>query len=144
MLLIGCLTWQRASVLQSERHCWCQEVKGHIGVNRLGTIHLKINLKRENTYSVKDMDTLTWKLKTKAVLLLLPVWVYNSVVILLLLPYFQDDLIEREKASYTISGGCCALAAIHLMGKLYVANAGDSRWALWEVLAELRPPGFTL
>lgn len=73
------------------------------------------------------MDTLTWKLKTKAVLLLLPVWVYNSVVILLLLPYFQDDLIEREKASYTISGGCCALAAIHLMGKLYVANAGDSR-----------------
>lgn len=42
--------------------------------------------------------------------------------------YFQDDLIEKEKASYAISGGCCALAAIHLMGKLYVANAGDSRW----------------
>lgn len=40
---------------------------------------------------------------------------------------FQDDLIQREKASYAISGGCCALAAIHLMGKLYVANAGDSR-----------------
>lgn len=40
---------------------------------------------------------------------------------------FQDDLIEREKTSYAISGGCCALAAIHLMGKLYVANAGDSR-----------------
>ncbi|KAM4612895.1 protein phosphatase 1H isoform 2-T2 [Polymixia lowei] len=39
----------------------------------------------------------------------------------------MDDLIEKEKASYTISGGCCALAAIHLMGKLYVANAGDSR-----------------
>ena len=39
----------------------------------------------------------------------------------------QDDLIEKEKASYTISGGCCALAAIHMMGKLYVANAGDSR-----------------
>lgn len=39
----------------------------------------------------------------------------------------QDDLIQREKASYAISGGCCALAAIHLMGKLYVANAGDSR-----------------
>ncbi|KAM6981202.1 protein phosphatase 1H [Aplochiton taeniatus] len=39
----------------------------------------------------------------------------------------MDDLIAKEKASYTISGGCCALAAIHLMGKLYVANAGDSR-----------------
>ncbi len=40
---------------------------------------------------------------------------------------FQDDLIEKEKASYAISGGCCALSAIHLMGKFYVANAGDSR-----------------
>ncbi|XP_017264012.1 protein phosphatase 1H [Kryptolebias marmoratus] len=39
----------------------------------------------------------------------------------------MDDLIEKEKASYAISGGCCALAAINLMGKLYVANAGDSR-----------------
>ncbi|XP_023659906.2 protein phosphatase 1H [Paramormyrops kingsleyae] len=39
----------------------------------------------------------------------------------------MDDLIEKEKMSYSISGGCCALAAVHLMGKLYVANAGDSR-----------------
>ncbi|XP_058488683.1 protein phosphatase 1H [Solea solea] len=39
----------------------------------------------------------------------------------------MDDLIEKEKTSYAISGGCCALAAINLMGKLYVANAGDSR-----------------
>uniref|UniRef100_A0A8B9H3W7 Protein phosphatase, Mg2+/Mn2+ dependent 1H n=1 Tax=Astyanax mexicanus TaxID=7994 RepID=A0A8B9H3W7_ASTMX len=39
----------------------------------------------------------------------------------------MDDLIEKEKASYSISGGCCALTAVHLMGKLYVANAGDSR-----------------
>ncbi|XP_029527113.1 protein phosphatase 1H [Oncorhynchus nerka] len=39
----------------------------------------------------------------------------------------MDELIEKEKTSFTISGGCCALAAIHLMGKLYVANAGDSR-----------------
>uniref|UniRef100_A0A8C5DPD9 Protein phosphatase 1H-like n=1 Tax=Gouania willdenowi TaxID=441366 RepID=A0A8C5DPD9_GOUWI len=39
----------------------------------------------------------------------------------------MDDLIEKEKTSYAISGGCCALAAIQLMGKLYVANAGDSR-----------------
>ncbi|XP_029103638.1 protein phosphatase 1H isoform X3 [Scleropages formosus] len=39
----------------------------------------------------------------------------------------MDDLIEKEKSSYSISGGCCALAAVHLMGKLYIANAGDSR-----------------
>ncbi|XP_035858237.1 protein phosphatase 1H isoform X2 [Sander lucioperca] len=39
----------------------------------------------------------------------------------------MDDLIEKEKMSYAISGGCCALAAIYLMGKLYIANAGDSR-----------------
>ncbi|MCJ8729481.1 hypothetical protein PDJAM_G00106670 [Pangasius djambal] len=39
----------------------------------------------------------------------------------------MDDLIEKEKASYSISGGCCALTAVHLLGKLYVANAGDSR-----------------
>uniref|UniRef100_A0A671MX67 Protein phosphatase 1H-like n=1 Tax=Sinocyclocheilus anshuiensis TaxID=1608454 RepID=A0A671MX67_9TELE len=39
----------------------------------------------------------------------------------------MDDLIEKEKESFSISGGCCALIAIHLLGKLYVANAGDSR-----------------
>ncbi|XP_050968806.1 protein phosphatase 1H [Labeo rohita] len=39
----------------------------------------------------------------------------------------MDDQIEKEKESYSISGGCCALIAIHLLGKLYVANAGDSR-----------------
>lgn len=55
-------------------------------------------------------------------------WCYEPLIFLLL---SQDDLIEKEKASYAISGGCCALAAIHLMGKLYVANAGDSRWENW-------------
>ncbi|XP_015197822.2 protein phosphatase 1H isoform X2 [Lepisosteus oculatus] len=39
----------------------------------------------------------------------------------------MDEQIEKEKASFSISGGCCALVVIHLMGKLYVANAGDSR-----------------
>ncbi|NXL42240.1 PPM1J phosphatase, partial [Podilymbus podiceps] len=38
-----------------------------------------------------------------------------------------DDQIERERASQRLSGGCCALAAVYLMGKFYVANAGDSR-----------------
>ncbi|XP_027750965.1 protein phosphatase 1J isoform X1 [Empidonax traillii] len=39
----------------------------------------------------------------------------------------MDDQIERERAAQHLAGGCCALAAIYLMGKFYVANAGDSR-----------------
>ncbi|XP_062451286.1 protein phosphatase 1J [Rhea pennata] len=39
----------------------------------------------------------------------------------------MDDQIERERATQPVSGGCCALAAVYLMGKFYVANAGDSR-----------------
>uniref|UniRef100_H3BEG9 Protein phosphatase, Mg2+/Mn2+ dependent 1J n=1 Tax=Latimeria chalumnae TaxID=7897 RepID=H3BEG9_LATCH len=39
----------------------------------------------------------------------------------------MDAQIERERTSYCIVGGCCALAVVNLMGKLYVANAGDSR-----------------
>ncbi|KAF4797265.1 Protein phosphatase 1J [Turdus rufiventris] len=39
----------------------------------------------------------------------------------------MDDQIEQERASQHLAGGCCALAAIYLMGKFYVANAGDSR-----------------
>lgn len=39
----------------------------------------------------------------------------------------QDAQIEKEKQVYTVSGGCTALAVLYLLGKLYVANAGDSR-----------------
>ncbi|XP_076860907.1 protein phosphatase 1H-like [Brachyhypopomus gauderio] len=39
----------------------------------------------------------------------------------------MDAQIEQEKAMFNISGGCTALAAMFLLGKLYVANAGDSR-----------------
>ncbi|XP_026719918.1 protein phosphatase 1J, partial [Athene cunicularia] len=39
----------------------------------------------------------------------------------------MDDQIERERVSQRLPGGCCALAAVYLMGKFYVANAGDSR-----------------
>ncbi|KAG8589497.1 hypothetical protein GDO81_006415, partial [Engystomops pustulosus] len=39
----------------------------------------------------------------------------------------MDKRIERERTSHSIDGGCCALVTVYLMGKLYVANAGDSR-----------------
>ncbi|XP_019369631.1 PREDICTED: protein phosphatase 1J [Gavialis gangeticus] len=39
----------------------------------------------------------------------------------------MDDQIERERATRHVAGGCCALVAIYLLGKFYVANAGDSR-----------------
>ncbi|XP_069798037.1 protein phosphatase 1H isoform X1 [Narcine bancroftii] len=39
----------------------------------------------------------------------------------------MDIQIERERNSSSILGGCCALAVIYLLGKFYVANAGDSR-----------------
>ncbi|MEQ2181935.1 hypothetical protein GOODEAATRI_016822, partial [Goodea atripinnis] len=38
-----------------------------------------------------------------------------------------DMQIEKEKASFNISGGCTALMVACLQGKLYVGNAGDSR-----------------
>lgn len=50
----------------------------------------------------------------------------------------QDDQIERERSSQRLSGGCCALAAVYLMGKFYVANAGDSRYG-----PAGQPPSFT-
>ena len=40
---------------------------------------------------------------------------------------FQDDQIAHERTIYRIAGGCTAVAAIFFLGKLYVANAGDSR-----------------
>ncbi|XP_018416349.1 PREDICTED: protein phosphatase 1H-like [Nanorana parkeri] len=39
----------------------------------------------------------------------------------------MDEQIERERTSHSIDGGCCALVAICLLDKLFVANAGDSR-----------------
>ncbi|XP_068121675.1 protein phosphatase 1J isoform X2 [Hyperolius riggenbachi] len=39
----------------------------------------------------------------------------------------MDEQIKRERTSHSIEGGCCALVAICLLDKLFVANAGDSR-----------------
>uniref|UniRef100_UPI00398E4C03 protein phosphatase 1H n=1 Tax=Pristiophorus japonicus TaxID=55135 RepID=UPI00398E4C03 len=54
---------------------------------------------------------------------------HESLVIGAIENAFKDmDLqIGRERSTYNISGGCTSLAVVFLMGKLYVANAGDSR-----------------
>uniref|UniRef100_A0A674K4K9 Protein phosphatase, Mg2+/Mn2+ dependent 1J n=1 Tax=Terrapene triunguis TaxID=2587831 RepID=A0A674K4K9_9SAUR len=39
----------------------------------------------------------------------------------------MDEQIERERTTRLVAGGCCALAVVYLLGKVYVANAGDSR-----------------
>ena len=42
----------------------------------------------------------------------------------------MDQRIGEDKLRYKISGGCTALVALFILGKLYVANAGDSRAVL--------------
>lgn len=39
----------------------------------------------------------------------------------------QDALIAADRRQYELRGGCTALAALFLLGRLYLANAGDSR-----------------
>ncbi|KAG8131999.1 hypothetical protein E2320_009888 [Naja naja] len=39
----------------------------------------------------------------------------------------QDNQIEQERVTRQATGGCCALTVVYLLGKFYVANAGDSR-----------------
>ncbi|XP_064473634.1 protein phosphatase 1H-like [Ornithodoros turicata] len=39
----------------------------------------------------------------------------------------MDNQIARDKKHYKMTGGCTVLVALFIMGKLYVANAGDSR-----------------
>lgn len=42
----------------------------------------------------------------------------------------MDEQLDRERTTYHIKGGCTALVALLFNGKLYVANAGDSRAVL--------------
>lgn len=37
--------------------------------------------------------------------------------------------MARERRGHQVEGGCCALVVVYLLGKIYVANAGDSRYA---------------
>lgn len=39
----------------------------------------------------------------------------------------MDHIIANDKKNYKMSGGCTVLVALFILGKLYVANAGDSR-----------------
>ncbi|XP_020857555.1 protein phosphatase 1J isoform X2 [Phascolarctos cinereus] len=39
----------------------------------------------------------------------------------------EDEHMAREQRNQYAVGGCCALVAVYLLGKMYVANAGDSR-----------------
>ncbi|XP_071492145.1 protein phosphatase 1H-like [Diadema antillarum] len=39
----------------------------------------------------------------------------------------MDEQVRKEKLEYHIPGGCTVLVAVFILGKLYVANAGDSR-----------------
>ncbi|XP_023714753.1 protein phosphatase 1H isoform X2 [Cryptotermes secundus] len=42
----------------------------------------------------------------------------------------MDQLIGEDKQKYKVKGGCTALVALFILGKLYIANAGDSRAVL--------------
>lgn len=40
---------------------------------------------------------------------------------------WQDEQMAQERRGHQVEGGCCALVVVYLLGKVYVANAGDSR-----------------
>lgn len=39
----------------------------------------------------------------------------------------MDQQIEQDKQTYSVLGGCAVIVALFLLGKLYIANAGDCR-----------------
>jgi len=43
-----------------------------------------------------------------------------------------DEKIKSEKLDYFIDGGCTALVALFILGKLFVANAGDCRAVIYK------------
>ncbi|XP_032753469.1 protein phosphatase 1J isoform X3 [Rattus rattus] len=54
---------------------------------------------------------------------------HDSLVVGAIENAFQlmDEQMARERRSHLVEGGCCALVVVYLLGKMYVANAGDSR-----------------
>jgi serine/threonine protein phosphatase PrpC len=51
-------------------------------------------------------------------------------IIMLSFKLLQDQLIGEDKQKYKVKGGCTALVALFILGKMYIANAGDSRAVL--------------
>lgn len=39
----------------------------------------------------------------------------------------MDQLIAEDRDKYLAAGGCTALVCLFILGRVYVANAGDSR-----------------
>ncbi|XP_054567531.1 protein phosphatase 1J isoform X2 [Eptesicus fuscus] len=39
----------------------------------------------------------------------------------------MDEQMAQDRHGHQVEGGCCALVVVYLLGKVYVANAGDSR-----------------
>lgn len=39
----------------------------------------------------------------------------------------MDQLIAEDRDKYLAAGGCTALVVLFMLGRIYVANAGDSR-----------------
>ncbi|XP_055524281.1 protein phosphatase 1H [Wyeomyia smithii] len=57
----------------------------------------------------------------------------------------MDALLAEDRDKYRNAGGCTALVALFILGKLFVANAGDSRGVLCkriskQKLPNIRPP----
>ncbi|KAM8780884.1 protein phosphatase 1J isoform 2-T2 [Rhynchonycteris naso] len=54
---------------------------------------------------------------------------HDSLVVGAIENAFQlmDEQMAQERRSHQVEGGCCALVVVYLLGKVYVANAGDSR-----------------
>ncbi|XP_036308435.1 protein phosphatase 1J isoform X3 [Pipistrellus kuhlii] len=54
---------------------------------------------------------------------------HDSLVVGAIESAFQlmDEQMAQERHGHQVEGGCCALVVVYLLGKMYVANAGDSR-----------------
>ena len=49
--------------------------------------------------------------------------------------------MARERRGHQVEGGCCALVVVYLLGKVYVANAGDSRYGVGALKKAVRGRG---
>lgn len=49
--------------------------------------------------------------------------------------------MARERHGHQVEGGCCALVVVYLLGKVYVANAGDSRYGVGALIKAVRGRG---